>query len=319
MAMIEVLEFSKLYSTLEAVQDLSLRIDEGEVFGLVGSNGAGKTTLFRFLATLLEPTRGTAFVNGLNVTSQYRDVRRSIGYMPDQLGFYPGMRVWEFLDFFAASYGMRQWRRETLIADLLQLVDLEAKRNDPVETLSRGMKQRLGLAKTLVHDPPVLILDEPASGLDPRARLEVKEFLHELVSMGKTILISSHILAELADLCTSIGFIEHGRLLAHGKIEDVLAEVRTHRVYDLRLVEGADLAHAMLREDPKVFDLQTGSNHFHFSFNGTEHDASELLEAMVTNGVRVCEMREEPIDLEEAYFKMTRQRDPMDFKPSEPM
>lgn len=304
--MIEVLEFTKNYTLLEAVHEFSIRIDEGQVFGLVGSNGAGKTTIFRFLATLLEPTRGTAFINGFNVTAQPRDVRRSIGYMPDQMGFYPGMRVWEFLDFFAASYGIERWRRENLIADLLQLVDLEEKRNQPVETLSRGMKQRLALAKTLVHDPPVLILDEPASGLDPRARLEVQEFLRELVSMGKTILISSHILSELADLCTSIAFIERGRLLAHGTIDEVLAEVRTHRVYELRLVEGADLAHDMLREDQKVFDLETGSNRFRFSFSGTQTEISELLEAMVTNGVRICELREEMIDLEEAYFKLTK-------------
>lgn len=307
--MIEVLDFTKVYKTLEAVRGLSVRIEEGEVFGLVGSNGAGKTTLIRFLSTLLEPTRGTAFINSFNVSAQYRDVRRSIGYMPDQLGFYPGMRVWEFLDFFASSYGIKSWRRENLIADLLQLVDLEDKRNESVETLSRGMKQRLGLAKTLVHDPPVLILDEPASGLDPRARLEVKEFLHELVSMGKTILISSHILSELADLCTSIGFIEHGKLLAHGRLEDVLAKVRTHRIYEMRLVEGADLAHELLKEDLMVFDLQSGSNHFRFSFKGTEQEASELLEAMVANGVRVCEFREEPIDLEEAYFKLTQKKE----------
>ncbi len=306
--MIDIRDFSKNYRTLQAVHDLTLAIPEGEVFGLVGSNGAGKTTLLRFLATLLEPTRGYAFVNGYNVTVQVRDVRRCIGYMPDQLGFYPGMRVWEFLDFFASSYGIKRWRREALIADLLQLVDLENKRNDPVETLSRGMKQKLGLAKTLVHDPPVLILDEPASGLDPRARLEVMEFLRELVAMRKTILISSHILSELAGLCTSIGFIEHGRLLASGKLDEVLAKVRTHRIYQLRLTEGADTAHSILQEDQLVFDLETGSNQFRFAFNGNEEQASELLQGLIASGVKVCEMREEMIDLEEAYFQMTRHR-----------
>ncbi len=304
--MIEILDFTKSYGAVEAVNGLSLRIPEGEIFGLIGSNGAGKTTILRFLSTLIEATRGTAFVNGYNVVAEVLRVRRSMGYMPDQLGYYPGMKVWGFIDFFAAAYGIRRWRRKTLINDLLQLLELDEKRYDPVDGLSRGMKQRLGLAKTLVHDPPVLILDEPASGLDPRARLEIKEFLRELSAMGKTILISSHILTELADICTSIGVIERGKLLAHGKIGQVLATVRDHRMCSLRIVRGADRAVQVLRNHDQVFNLETGSGEFRFAFKGDEADMADLLGTLITIDVLVSEFREEPIDLEEAFFKLTK-------------
>jgi ABC-2 type transport system ATP-binding protein len=304
--MIEILDFTKTYGIVKAVHELTLRVDEGQVFGLIGSNGAGKTTILRFLATLIEPTRGAAFVNGYSVTAEVRKVRRSIGYMPDRFGYYPGMRVWEFLDFFAAAYGIRQWRRQALIDDLLQLVDLDDKRFEPVDGLSRGMKQRLGLVKALVHDPPLLILDEPASGLDPRARVEVKEFLRELTAMGKTILISSHILSELADICTSVGIIERGTLLAQGAIDEVLASVRDHRIYSLRIAKGADTAHDLLRNNDQVFDLETGSNQFRFSFKGSQEETAALLSALVALEVQVVELREEPIDLEEAFFKLTK-------------
>jgi ABC-2 type transport system ATP-binding protein len=222
------------------------------------------------------------------------------------MGLYPGMRCWEFLDFFAAAYGIPRWRRVNLISDLLALMDLEEKRNELVDGLSRGMKQRLGLARTLVHDPPALILDEPASGLDPRARLEVKEVLRELTAMGKTILISSHILSELADMCTSVGIIEKGVLLSRGTIEEVLSTVRRHRVYELRIAAGADQAHQILTQHQQVFDLQTGSGQFRFSFRGTDEDISDLVVLLIGAEVRLIELREEPVDLEEAFFKLTK-------------
>ena len=219
--MIEIEGFTKTYDHLVAVNDLHLTVEEGDVFGLIGPNGAGKTTTIRFLATLLRPTAGHAFINGYSVTKQVDDVRGSIGYMPDSFGVYDGMKVWEYLDFFAVAYGIKQHARRKIVDDVLVLLDLHYKSTDYVTSLSRGMRQRLCLAKTLLHDPPVLILDEPASGLDPRARVEIKEFLKELRQMGKTILISSHILSELADCCNKVAIIERGELLAQGPIEDI--------------------------------------------------------------------------------------------------
>ena len=223
--MIEVRNFGKQYGDFTAVRNLNLKIEAGEMFGFIGPNGAGKSTTIRFLATLLRATHGDGSVNGFSVTRDPINVRRSIGYMPDNFGVYDGMKVWEFLDFFAVAYQIPRGSRKRVISDVLELLDLTHKRNDFVNGLSRGMKQRLCLAKTLVHDPPVLILDEPASGLDPRARLEVKALLKELRRMGKTILISSHILTELADCCTSIGIIERGQLLMHGPIDAVYSPV----------------------------------------------------------------------------------------------
>ena len=232
--MIELKNFTKIYGEFVAVSNLNLKIGAGEMFGFIGPNGAGKSTTIRFLATLLRATAGEATVNGHSVTRDPIGVRKSVGYMPDNFGVYDGMKVWEFLDFFAVAYQIPRGRRKGVIGDVLELLDLTHKRDDFVNGLSRGMKQRLCLAKTLVHDPPVLILDEPASGLDPRARLEVKALLKELRAMGKTILISSHILTELADCCTSIGIIERGQLLLHGPIETVYRQIQRNRHIEVR-------------------------------------------------------------------------------------
>ena len=209
--MIELNGFGKDYGEFTAVECLDLKINEGEMFGFIGPNGAGKSTSIRFMTTLLRATRGDGSVNGFSISQKPMDVRRSIGYMPDAFGVYDGMKVWEFLDFFAVAYKIGRTKRKQVIRDVLELLDLTYKRDDYVNGLSRGMKQRLCLAKTLVHDPPVLILDEPASGLDPRARVEVKELLKELRRMGKTILISSHILTELADCVLRSGLSSGAR------------------------------------------------------------------------------------------------------------
>ena len=238
--MIELINFTKHYGDLVAVDCLNLKIASGEMFGFIGPNGAGKSTSIRFLATLLKATGGEGIVNGHRVTREPLEVRRSVGYMPDTFGVYDGMKVWEFLDFFAVAYQIPRARRKQVIGDVLELLDLTGKRDSFVNGLSRGMKQRLCLAKTLVHDPPVLILDEPASGLDPRARLEVKALLKELRQMGKTILISSHILTELADCCTSIGIIERGKLLMHGPIDQVYRQIRRNRVIEIKFLENAE-------------------------------------------------------------------------------
>src|SRR6516165_8079646 len=256
--MIELIDFGKDYGDFRAVESLNLKIDAGEMFGFIGPNGAGKSTTIRFLATLLKASRGEGTVNGHSVTRDPLGVRRSVGYMPDNFGVYDGMKVWEFLDFFAVAYQIPRSRRKQVITDVLELLDLTHKRDDFVNGLSRGMKQRLCLAKTLVHDPPVLILDEPSSGLDPRARLEFKALLKELRRMGKTILISSHILSELADCCTSIGIIERGQLLMAGSIRDIQQQIRSHRVLKIRVLdESTDRAADLLRRDHAIRLVET--------------------------------------------------------------
>ena len=244
--MIEVISFTKKYGDFLAVDRLNLKIERGEIFGFIGPNGAGKSTTIRFLSTLLRPTDGEGVIAGHSVTRDPLGVRRVIGYMPDNFGVYDGMKVWEFLDFFAVAYQVPRTRRRQVINDVLELLDLTHKRDAYVNGLSRGMKQRLCLAKTLVHDPPVLILDEPASGLDPRARLEMKALLKELQAMGKTILISSHILSELADFCSSIGIIERGVLLAAGSIAEIQRQLQTHRQVRVRVLGDAEVKTTMI-------------------------------------------------------------------------
>src|SRR5271167_650312 len=256
--MIEVSHFTKRYGEFVAVDDLSFSIGKGEIFGFIGPNGAGKSTTIRFLATLLRPTSGEGRVAGFSVTAEPMSVRRVIGFMPDDFGVYDGMKVWEFLDFFAVAYEIPRASRKKIIGEVLELLDLTHKKDDYVNGLSKGMKQRLCLAKTLVHDPPVLILDEPASGLDPRARLEMKGLLNELRGMGKTILVSSHILSELADFCTSIGIIERGKLLAAGSIQEIQRQLRAHRVLKVRVLdESTELAGSILRDDKAVKSVDT--------------------------------------------------------------
>ncbi|MDP9374105.1 MAG: ATP-binding cassette domain-containing protein [Chloroflexota bacterium] len=235
-SVVETRGLTKRYGPFLALDNLDLTIGPGVVFGFIGPNGAGKTTTMRILATLLDPSGGDAWVAGHSVTRDQKSVRHVIGYMPDQFGVYDNMKVWEYLDFFAATYGIARDRRLGLIDDLLALVDLSEKKDGYVEALSRGMKQRLCLARTLVHDPQLLILDEPASGLDPRARVELRALLRQLGALGKTVIVSSHILTEMADICDEVGIIERGRLLASGPIDDLLRRVRNNRVLTIRLL-----------------------------------------------------------------------------------
>ncbi len=236
---VETRGLTKRYGQFGALEDLNLTIEPGVVFGFIGPNGAGKTTSMRILATLLDPTAGEAWVGGYSVAREPKRVRQILGYMPDSFGVYDNMKVWEYLDFFAAAYGMPRDRRLGMIADLLALVDLSEKRDGYVDALSRGMKQRLCLARTLVHDPQLLILDEPASGLDPRARVELRALLRQLGALGKTVIVSSHILTEMADICDHVGIIERGRLLAAGPVVELLRQVQTNRVVLVRLIADA--------------------------------------------------------------------------------
>src|SRR6187549_1821205 len=304
--MIELIEFGKDYGEFTAVERLSLKIEAGDMFGFIGPNGAGKSTSIRFLATLLKASRGEGIVNGYSVTRQPMEVRRSIGYMPDNFGVYDGMKVWEFLDFFAVAYRLPYARRKQVISDVLELLDLTHKRDDFVNGLSRGMKQRLCLAKTLVHDPPVLILDEPSSGLDPRARLEVKALLKELRRMGKTILISSHILTELADCCTSIGIIERGQLLLHGPIETVYRQIRQNRHIEVRFIASPEAGVSLIRSDPKVRDVQMNHRSCTLEMDGDEADVQRLLRQLVTADCGLISFAEKEPTLEDVFMMVTK-------------
>lgn len=304
--MIELRNFTKNYGDFTAVDDLSLKIDAGELFGFIGPNGAGKSTTIRFLATLVRPTRGEGVVNGFRVTQQPLDVRRSIGYMPDNFGVYDGMKVWEFLDFFAVAYRIGRSKRRHVIGDVLELLDLAHKRDDYVNGLSRGMKQRLCLAKTLVHDPPVLILDEPTSGLDPRARLEVKALLKELRRMGKTILISSHILSELADCCTSIGIIERGQLLLHGPIEEVYRQIKRNRIIVIRFLEKMDLGLAIIRSMSETINVEVEDHRATVELDGDDALAASLLARLMAEGVEIHSYLNKDPTLEDVFMMVTK-------------
>jgi ABC-2 type transport system ATP-binding protein len=304
--MIELSNFGKDYGEFTAVGSVNMKIEAGELFGFIGPNGAGKSTSIRFLATLLKSTRGDGTVNGFSVNKQPMDVRRSIGYMPDDFGVYDGMKVWEFLDFFAVAYKIGRTQRKKVIGDVLELLDLTHKRDDFVNGLSRGMKQRLCLAKTLVHDPPVLILDEPTSGLDPRDRIEVKALLKELRKMGKTILISSHILSELADCCTSIGIIERGQLLMHGTIDSVYRQIRRNRIVEIRFVENQDAGVSIVRSDPAMRGIEIDGNRVTAEFETDDQGLSNLMKKLVDGGVKMRSFSDKDPTLEDVFMLVTK-------------
>jgi ABC-2 type transport system ATP-binding protein len=304
--MIELIDFGKDYGDFTAVDRLNLKIAAGEMFGFIGPNGAGKSTTMRFLATLLKATRGEGTVNGHSVTQDPMGVRQSVGYMPDNFGVYDGMRVWEFLDFFAVAYRIPRSKRKQVISDVLELLDLTHKRDDYVNGLSRGMKQRLCLAKTLVHDPPVLILDEPSSGLDPRARVEVKALLKELRRMGKTILISSHILTELADCCTSIGIIERGQMLMHGPIDEVYRKIRGDRMVEVKFIDGMDIGLSVIRSSPHVRNVQVHDSSVTLELITDDRGVAELLQQLVSQGVGIRSFAEKEPTLEDVFMLVTK-------------
>lgn len=306
--MVDIQNLRKEYSNnLVAVKGLSLFLDRGDIFGFIGPNGAGKTTTIKMLATLLRPTSGRAFIDGIDVTREPERVRGIIGYMPDNFGVYDDIKVWEYLDFFAAAYKIPRDKRPRIIDDVLELTDLTVKKDSYVEELSRGMKQRLCLAKTLVHDPQVLLLDEPASGLDPRARIEIKELLKELKNMGKTIIISSHILPELSDFCNKIGIIEQGELIVSGDVGEIMRQVTGGQVLDLRVVpDDTDKAVAILNGLPGVRGSRVVDQDLKVDYVGEPDHTHEVLTALVAGGVRVRAFSEEQTDLEDIFMRVTR-------------
>ncbi len=306
--MISLNGFGKDYGDFTAVEQIDLQIDQGETFGFIGPNGAGKSTTIRFLATLLRASRGGGVVAGCDVMGDPVGVRQSIGYMPDNFGVYDGMRVWEFLDFFAVAYRIGRTERRQVIDNVLELLDLGHKRDDFVNGLSRGMKQRLCLAKTLLHDPPVLILDEPASGLDPRARVEVKMLLKELRRMGKTILISSHILTELADCCSSIGIIERGQLLMHGPIEQVYRQIRRNRIVDIRFVSGREAGLSVLRSSPalRALEIDPDPDRVVAELETDDKGLAALMEQLLREGARLRSFHDRDPTLEDVFMTVTK-------------
>ncbi|KAA0958480.1 ABC transporter ATP-binding protein [Planococcus sp. ANT_H30] len=306
--MIETIGLTKKYGSFYALQDLNLVVEDSTVFGFVGANGAGKSTTFSILATLLQPTAGDAFINGISVTKNPQEVRNQIGYMPDFFGVYDQLKTDEYLDFYGASYGIKPKERAVLIPKLLELVNLEHKRYDYVDLLSRGMKQRLCLARALIHDPNILILDEPASGLDPRARVEMRDILRELKAMGKTILISSHILPELAEMCDSIGVIDNGKLIVQGSVADIQAQLQSEKVLRVKLVGDMQSVIAFFEMDPFVsqIEVQQDKNSIQFFYRGTDEDQLQLLQRAIHQKLPILSFSEEETDLEDVFMAITK-------------
>ncbi len=304
--MLEVKNLRKEYGPLVAVEGVSFNLQPGDIFGFIGSNGAGKTTTIRMLSTLLEPTSGTASLNNADIRKDPMDVRRMIGYMPDFFGLYDDVKVWEYLDFFAAIYQVPTKQRADVIDNVLELTDLTVKKQSFVQSLSRGMQQRLCLARCLVHDPAMLLLDEPASGLDPRARAELKELIAELGRMGKIVIVSSHILPELADFCNTVGIIEKGQLLAFGPVNKIVEGMQPNRVLSAKLISNHAEAARVLTDLPNVLSVEVaGDGELRMDFNGDHEQQSELLTLLVNRGFKVIGFREEHADLEDVFLKLT--------------
>jgi ABC-2 type transport system ATP-binding protein len=303
---IETRDLTKKYGDLFAIKEINIKLDTGDVFGFIGPNGAGKTTTMRILATLLSPSWGEAYVCGHSIYTAPKEIRRLIGYMPDSFGVYDDMKVIEYLEFFAAAYRIQGAARRKVCDDVLELVDLGYKREALVTSLSRGMTQRLGLARVLLHDPQVLLLDEPASGLDPRARIEIRSLLKELRNMGKTIMISSHILPELADICNKIGIIEKGELKVNTDVASVMQQVRQQTVLHVRLHGDIDAAGKVLTGHPLVQAVEIKGDLLVLTLIDNTSDYSELPSLLIQNGFKLKLFKEDELNLETAFMALTK-------------
>ena len=304
--MLSIRNLNKRYGRFQAVSDLNLDVPEGEIFGFVGPNGAGKTTTMKIICGLLRATSGEITLDGVDIIQNSRRMKEKIGYMPDFFGVYDDLKVSEYLEFYASIYNIKGQERKRITDDLLELVDLGSKREAYVDSLSRGMKQRLCLARSLVHNPRLLVLDEPASGMDPRARFEMKEILKNLKGMGKTIIISSHILPELAELCTSIGIIDQGRMVISGSNEEIMQQVYNKKVVRLKVRDRLDDAVLILKEYPFVDKLVIGENTIQAGFGGGDGEMSRVLSNLINRGIPVVSFAQMDGNLEDVFIKVTK-------------
>lgn len=304
--MLQVEELSKSYGKFLAVDKISFEVEDGAIFGFVGPNGAGKTTTMKILATLLRPSSGYARVAGEELSQNPRRIRQLIGYMPDFFGVYDDLRVDEYLDFYSASYQIPAGQRGKIISDLLELMDLGHKREAYVDSLSRGMKQRLCLARCLVHDPALLILDEPASGLDPRARVEVREILKELKNMGKTIIISSHILSELTELCTHLGIIEAGKMVACGSVDEIMHQSQSAQAIKIRVLDQLDEALFIINNELGLPAIKLDEQMLELPFDGDEKAMSQILTHLVQAGIPLVSFTQSQSNLENIFMQLTK-------------
>lgn len=311
-AIIEINNLSKRYGKRMAVNKLSLSVQEGDIFGFVGPNGAGKTSTIRIMTTLLQPESGDILIDGHSVNDAPEKVRREIGYMPDFFGIYDDMLLWEYLDFFGACYQIPEKERAILIDELLELVDLSHRKQDAVDKLSRGMKQRLSLARTLINDPKVLILDEPASGLDPRARSEIRELLRELATMGKTVFFSTHILEDVAEICTRVGIIEAGQLVAYGSIEELQQQLLPTRKIEITILGKAEEAEKILQQVAGIqainIEETNGQKHMLLTceLSGTDEEVSKLLAQLIHENIPVIHFTEDIRNIESVFLEATQ-------------
>ncbi|TWT60092.1 ABC transporter ATP-binding protein [Rubinisphaera italica] len=304
--MIETIKLTKKYGDLIAVNEISLKLVEGDVFGFIGPNGSGKTTTMRMIATLLNPDYGEAYVCGQSIYTHTEEIRRLVGFMPDFFGVYDDMTVLEYLEFFAATYRINGPSRRKICEEKLELVDMSFKRDAMVSQLSRGQTQRIGLARVMLHDPQVLLLDEPASGLDPRARIEIRNLLRRLGAMNKTVIVSSHILPELADVCTRVGMIEKGELIIDGYVGEVMKKARQAIVLHIRVTENAEKAAQLLEQCDEVGHVSMQGDMILAKLHPGTMDYSNLPMALFEAGYRLTLFREEEVNLETAFMELTK-------------
>ena len=307
--MLKIKNLEKSYGKFKALDDLNLEIEKGEIFGFIGPNGAGKSTTMKIVTGLLSPDRGEVYVNGIDAIKDNKKIKDEIGYMPDFFGVYDNLKTWEYLEVFASIYGITGDTLKKLSKELLELVNLTDKYDSYVDGLSRGMKQRLCLARCLIHNPKLLILDEPASGMDPKARFEMKNILKNLKCMGKTILVSSHILSELGEICTDIGIIEKGHMVCQGKVDEIMNRVSGNYPIIINVLKEPEKVVKILKENPKVERVYYEENKVIAYFNGSDEESVELLKNLVVNNVPVISFNKQQHSLEEVFMKITNEQE----------
>lgn len=304
--MLETIKLTKRYGDLVAANEITINLSQGDVFGFIGPNGSGKTTTMRMIATLLNPDYGECYVCGKSIYTNPEEIRRLVGYMPDFFGVYDDMTVIEYLEFFAATYRINGPGRRKICEEKLELVDMSFKRDAMVNQLSRGQTQRIGLARTLLHEPELLLLDEPASGLDPRARIEIRKLLRRLGELKKTVIVSSHILPELADVCTRVGMIEKGIMVADGVVADVMKKAREAVILEIQVMENTEKAAAMLEQHDIVNKVTTEKETIFVTLKPNSDDYSALPSSLIESGYRIRQFREEEVNLETAFMELTK-------------